>query len=269
MLMPSVDVNNTDSAFGKSYTELKQLLAQLDDLFTRVEMAEREITDLQHVENIEAVLLKHEGDLEPCIIQELTKYDQKLAQIQPLEQQLDQVMGAIINANQQFVQRSTTDSQRKREQVIQNMYAAINKYAEILANMQEGINFYTTMQDIIKKLSQRVGDFVFARKTEKQDLIANLQHQLSGVPVQPHNPYGSQPPPPQQYGTQPVYQQQPPQYQQQQQKYYQPAPQQSQGYPPQQQLPPPPFQQQRPPQQGYPPQYGVQPQNPYNPNQRR
>jgi programmed cell death 6-interacting protein len=264
MLMPSIDVSNANTEFGKSYNDLKQLLGQLDDLFTREEMIEREIADMQRLENIEQTLLKHEGNLDQCVNNELLKYDEKLNQLQPIQQQLDQTMSAIVSANQQFVQRQTTDKQRKREQVIQSMYASINKYHEILANIQEGINFYTTMQDIIKKLQQRVGDFVFARRTEKQDLIANLQTQLSGVPVQP---YGAQQPP---IGHQPVYQTQQlpyghqPVYQTQQSQQY--VPQQQQRYYNPQQLPPTPYQQQQPQYQ-----YGVQPQNPYGsqPSNRR
>ncbi|KAL0481918.1 vacuolar protein sorting protein VPS31 [Acrasis kona] len=245
-LVPNASVNDVNSSFGKSYKDLKTYLAQLDDCMTRQESSENDISSKQKGQGIEQVLLKHEGNLDQCVAMELAKYDQDVASLQPFDQQLQQIMNNIANSNNEFVQSKTSsESTRKREQVIQNMYNSINKYGEVIANMQEGINFYTTMQDIINKLYQRVSDFVFARRTEKQDLIANLQHQLSGV--QPHTTGY----PPQQQQPQQGYQYAPaPQYQPQQQRYYNPQ---------QPQLPPPPYGGQQPPHYQQPNPYGQQP----------
>jgi len=37
--------------------------------------------------------------------------------------------------------------------------------------MREGIQFYTNFQELLKTFSRQVDDFVFARNTEKADLL--------------------------------------------------------------------------------------------------
>lgn len=222
------------SQFGKSYSDLKLYLAQLDEILEqeiKVESVIGQSLKLQDKE-IEIRLLASQSNLEATVQQLLQEQEGKFKELLvDFPQKENSYLQSIQEANRIFEQHKSQNSiQSQREQLLQFVYNAINKYHEICSNLQEGINFYTTMQDIAKKLLRRVEDFVFARKTEKQDIVMNIQQQISGVTIDPQYNYASQQQPrgttTPVYSTQPTSsqqssQQQQPVYQHQQQPYVQ------------------------------------------------
>ena len=144
-----------------------------------------------------------------------------------------------------------------RADFLQGLDTAYKTFGELRGNLEEGITFYSELQTRIQNLKAKISDFVFARQTEKQDLIASFSGG-NNPPQRPPKP-----------ATPPYSQQQPQQQQQQQvpggwnpyqyQQYQQP---QYSSYT--QQAPPPPPPQQQQQQYGYNPyqqqQYGYPPQ---------
>lgn len=277
-----------------AFETLQQQLKELDDLFGRSTAMERDLSIKidepgkvamkQDEKSLEERMLDNLDKAEMLCETEFNNYHQLFGEYRQLGQSAETLVQQIDISNQQFTQArqrlqgSQSEKQNEREQHIRNMYESLNKFDEVLSNLREGINFYSSMQDIINTLRQRVGDFLFTRKTEKQDMITNLQQAISGVqtmPSQQQPQYQYQPPPPQQQQQQrqppPQQQQQrqqpppqqrlPPNVQQQQQPYYQ------YGHPSQQQQRPPQYsypaqqqqQQQRPPQYGHPSQQQQRP----------
>ncbi|KAL9643937.1 hypothetical protein ABK040_005406 [Willaertia magna] len=230
---------NNQSSFSKSINDLKLYVAQLDDLMEQESQLEIKMTNelRSYDKENEQKLLQSQSNLDGMVQQLLLELESRLKLItQELPQKEDQYMQSIVEANKVFEQhKSQNNITQQREHILQFVYNAINKYHEICSNIQEGINFYTTMQDIAKKLLRRVEDFVFARKTEKQDIITNIQQQISGVTIDPQynfyaNQYQHQQPIPQYQQPQNYYN---PNLNQQQQQYY--NPQQYQNNPYQQQ----------------------------------
>ena len=55
------------------------------------------------------------------------------------------------------------------------LMCAAQTYREVSKQVKEGITFYTNFQDVLSKLKYKCDDFCFARNTEKQDMLAQLQ----------------------------------------------------------------------------------------------
>jgi len=65
--------------------------------------------------------------------------------------------------------------------VIQDLNLGLNAFNKLLANSNEGVNFYSNlMKQKIDPLSQRVEDFVFARDMEKRMILDQLTKSLAG-----------------------------------------------------------------------------------------
>ena len=232
----------------QSASDLKKFYEQLEALFTQEigieEQVRRVFSDSTPVQEY---FLKNQARLEAALQEKIAELDQSMATLSPLGAEEDKLMQQIIGANNVFTQSKTQNNLiQQREQLIQGVYDAINRYNEIMSNIREGKQFYQAMQDILEKLKQKAEDFSFARETNKQDIIESLNQQ----PIQPSymmpNQQQYQQPPPQTQVRQPQYQ--PPPYAQQ--------PQYQQGY---QQQP------QQPQQQQQQTQYRQQPY--YNPQQ--
>jgi len=300
-LLGAIPSNNAQTYSHPAVQSLKQSLSILDKLIAQRNSLKAEITDVSKKDDISSKLLNlatsaNDG-YDQFYSDELQKYSNAQNQLRQNYTEQANLLNKIQQENSQFVaskQQNNTNAQR--EQILQSLNTAYKVYGELKGNLREGIQFYTNFQEILKHFERKCADFAFARKTEKQDLLNEIQVQATGVQSPPQQQYNYQPPPNQpppnqpsqnkppqaqqpQYQAQPQYgYQQPPPQPHAQQPYQQPPPQSyQQPYQPQQPHPqqPQPFPQQYPP--GFygqaPPTYGMPPQQPgpyvppgYNPN---
>ncbi len=196
-------------------------------------------------------------------------------QVRKTIQSQEELLINIEKANSDFLrEKGSNHSTELRDEMLKNLSSAGNIYNELHENLQEGSKFYNELTPILLRFQNKVDDFVFARKTEKDDLMKDIQSALSrpgsssaaaasalNKPPRPSPPAPSfqtdsarpplssvqqQGPPPPPYPVNPYYPMMP---------VYPYA-----YYPPQQQ------QQGGQPQQQQPPQYPYQSQNPYYPS---
>lgn len=90
--------------------------------------------------------------------------------INSLEKQ-GELVGRIEASHAAFEQETSSYSLSARDQKLMELAAGYDAYMELTSNLTEGTKFYNDLTPILLKIQNKVSDFVFARKTEKDDLL--------------------------------------------------------------------------------------------------
>lgn len=108
-------------------------------------------------------------------------------------QEQEKILGFIEKANSEFVKEKVHNETSKiREEMLKNLATASDGFNELYNHLVEGNKFYNDLTEILLKFQNKVNDFVFARKTEKEDLMKDIQTNLT----RPSSGAPSRPPPP-------------------------------------------------------------------------
>ncbi|XP_071444735.1 programmed cell death 6-interacting protein isoform X2 [Hetaerina americana] len=115
----------------------------------------------------------------------------------PLQRRVQESVGRqetllanIQRVNQELTQERSTGS-GQREEVLKQLAAAYDAFKELESNLNEGTKFYNDLTQLLVGFQNKVADFCFARKTEKEELLKDLTQnagrdaaggQLPGIP---------------------------------------------------------------------------------------
>ncbi|CAG9798578.1 unnamed protein product [Chironomus riparius] len=127
--------------------------------------------------------------------------------LSPLQKQVADSIGRqqsliqdIQDAHSSFTAEVGSGS-NKRDQQLSQLASAYDIFTELQHNLKEGSKFYSDLTQLLIVFQNKVSDFCFARKTEKEELMKDLTAETSRVASgfqQPNIPshHGSAPPPP-------------------------------------------------------------------------
>ncbi|XP_056876038.1 programmed cell death 6-interacting protein isoform X1 [Takifugu flavidus] len=98
----------------------------------------------------------------------------------------EELLGQVQTSHQEFsnLKQSNAES-NQREEVLKKLASAHDSYVEISNNLREGTKFYNDLTEILLKFQNKCSDIVFARKTERDELLKELQQSIAREPSAP------------------------------------------------------------------------------------
>ncbi|GJN19757.1 hypothetical protein PR202_gb07066 [Eleusine coracana subsp. coracana] len=135
----------------------------------------------QSLDDILPKLMAGVGSHDDLFKKEIAKYDPICADIADNIVAQEQLLLQIQAQNEQFAAVfNLEDYKAARERCYKQIAAAVAKYREIKKNINEGLNFYVTLQEAIGKIKQQCSDFVMTRNIQCREMIEDVQRKLAG-----------------------------------------------------------------------------------------
>jgi len=123
---------------------------------------------------------KEEINKEQIVGEQLQKYNTDKEIINDFINGLKNLTNEIVELNSVFVLKKYKDNLlTERENALKNLENSYKVYEEICMNLDEGINFHSRINSLLKALSGNVSDFIFARKLDMKERINDLTSNIS------------------------------------------------------------------------------------------
>ncbi|XP_026535312.1 programmed cell death 6-interacting protein isoform X2 [Notechis scutatus] len=172
---------------------LKSLLASLDEVKKQREQLENDLKSVSFDMTSKFIIaLAQDGALneEAISVMELDNlYGGLTHKVQETLKKQDELLNTIQNSHQEFSKMKQSNNESNlREEVLKNLAIANDNFVELTANLKEGTKFYNELTEILLKFQNKCSDIVFARKTERDELLKDLQQTIAREPSAPSFP---------------------------------------------------------------------------------
>uniref|UniRef100_A0A8C7NTI0 Programmed cell death 6-interacting protein n=1 Tax=Oncorhynchus mykiss TaxID=8022 RepID=A0A8C7NTI0_ONCMY len=98
----------------------------------------------------------------------------------------EELLGKVQASHQEFSKLKQSNSEANdREEMLKKLASAHDSYVEITSNLREGTKFYNDLTEILLKFQNKCSDIIFARKTERDELLKDLQQSIAREPSAP------------------------------------------------------------------------------------
>ncbi|XP_063423145.1 programmed cell death 6-interacting protein-like isoform X1 [Mytilus trossulus] len=170
--------------------QLKKMMEEVATIKAEREVIETEIKDVtfdMSSKFFSAMASDGLIDEESLSVGELDRmYGPLREQVNDSIQRQEMLMGRVQNTNTEFCQaKASNQGAAQREQVLKDLAAGFDMYMELKSNLEEGTKFYNDLTPLLVKLQNKISDFCFARKTEKDELMSDLQKRIASQPSGP------------------------------------------------------------------------------------
>ncbi|XP_028605825.2 programmed cell death 6-interacting protein isoform X1 [Podarcis muralis] len=172
---------------------LKSLLANLEEVKTQREQLENDLKAINFDMTTKFLTaLAQDGTLneEAISVTELDRiYGSLTHKVQETLKKQEELLNNIQNSHQEFSKMKQSNNESNlREEVLKNLAVANDNFVELVANLREGTKFYNELTEILLKFQNKCTDIVFARKTERDELLKDLQQSIAREPSAPSFP---------------------------------------------------------------------------------
>ncbi|XP_058040348.1 programmed cell death 6-interacting protein isoform X2 [Ahaetulla prasina] len=172
---------------------LKSLLASLDEVKKQREQLENALKSVNFdMTSKFLTALGQDGALneEAISVTELDNlYGGLTHKVQETLKKQEELLNTIQNSHQEFSKMKQSNNESNlREEVLKNLAIANDNFVELTANLKEGTKFYNELTEILLKFQNKCSDIVFARKTERDELLKDLQQTIAREPSAPSFP---------------------------------------------------------------------------------
>ncbi|XP_059160822.1 programmed cell death 6-interacting protein-like isoform X2 [Physella acuta] len=169
---------------------LRELLEQVNTIKAERDVIESEIKDAKFdISSKFFAALATEGMIneESISLSELDRtYTPLREQVSDSIHRQEILLSQIQNSNTEFSQAKTSNqSAAQRETLLKDLAAGFDSFMELKGNLEEGTQFYNDLTPLLVRLQTKINDFCFARKTEKDELMSDLQKAIVNTPSQP------------------------------------------------------------------------------------
>ncbi|KAK7899132.1 hypothetical protein WMY93_019985 [Mugilogobius chulae] len=169
---------------------LQSLLAQLDEVKRERETLEGEIKAVTFDMSVTFLTaLAQDGAIneEQLSLAQLEQlYGSYNQRVQATLRKQEELLGKVQTSHQEFSNLKQSNSEaNQREEVLKKLASAHDSYIEISNNLREGTKFYNDLTEILLKFQNKCSDIVFARKTERDELLKELQQSIAREPSAP------------------------------------------------------------------------------------
>uniref|UniRef100_A0A8C9N9N0 Programmed cell death 6-interacting protein n=1 Tax=Serinus canaria TaxID=9135 RepID=A0A8C9N9N0_SERCA len=172
---------------------LRTLLASLDEVKKEREQLENDLKSVNFdMTNKFLTALAQDGAIneEAISVTELDRiYGNYTQKVQESLKKQEELLKNIQNAHQDFSKMKQSNNESNlREEVLKNLAVANDNFVELVANLKEGTKFYNELTEILLKFQNKCSDIIFARKTERDELLKDLQQSIAREPSAPSIP---------------------------------------------------------------------------------
>ncbi|ELK17963.1 programmed cell death 6-interacting protein [Pteropus alecto] len=183
---------------------LKSLLTNLDEVKKERESLENDLKSVNFdMTSKFLTALAQDGVIneEALSVTELDRvYGGLTTKVQESLKKQEGLLKNIQVSHQEFSKMKQSNNEANlREEVLKNLATAYDNFVELVANLKEGTKFYNELTEILVRFQNKCSDIVFARKTERDELLKDLQQSIAREPSAPSIPtpaYQSSPAPP-------------------------------------------------------------------------
>ncbi|KAK2160065.1 hypothetical protein LSH36_141g09036 [Paralvinella palmiformis] len=190
-LQAALPAGNQSSALkgNPAVAELKKYMSEVEAIKNEREVMENELKNAKcDMANIFLAALAKDGAIneEQLSEEQLDRvYRDLRKQVSDSLQKQEQLLAHIQDANTRFGEaKAQNQSGASREQVLKDLAAAYDGFVELKNNLEEGTKFYNDLTQLLVKYQSKVSDFCFARRTEKEELMKDLQSAIARQPAQ-------------------------------------------------------------------------------------
>ncbi|XP_045393189.1 programmed cell death 6-interacting protein isoform X1 [Lemur catta] len=172
---------------------LKSLLTNLDEVKKEREGLENDLKSVNFdMTSKFLTALAQDGVIneEALSVTELDRiYGGLTTKVQESLKKQEGLLKSIQVSHQEFSKMKQSNNEANlREEVLKNLATAYDNFVELVANLKEGTKFYNELTEILVRFQNKCSDIVFARKTERDELLKDLQQSIAREPSAPSIP---------------------------------------------------------------------------------